>query len=461
MKKKSLILLLIFILTLFVKLQIFANAGSYYFEWENTTIEIPVFDSLDKYLKLPTAKLYYAGNVVNESVGILYGEDETDPDYIYTNKVGTYKLTYRAVASIEETTTVYFNVVDKVKPQISLNSTLQTALNGSINYEKYISITDNYYALKELDILYDDSKVIYSKAGTYELTVIAKDPSGNQSTEKFDVSIIGIFEDPKYEAVTQDFRIAYGKLFIPSKFFKAYDGTGKNITSKIKAVLDTKTIGNNLVSFEVTDDYGNRIEWVQDIEVYDDIEPIILLKKDRIEINIAEVDILDKDYFLEQITSATDNSEVKSIEVSYSSVRKVIGEYDVVYTVYDIAGNKKEKTLVVSVVCDSVPSIITQDIYISVGDNINYYNYFQATDTYDGDITLNAVVDSSNVNTNSEGVYFAYVSVKNSYGKTTQGTITVHVKKSFIKKYYWVFLIPVGVGVVVSYFIVKKRKSVV
>ncbi len=461
MKKKFLIIGIFLIFILVIKINAMANASTYYFVWENTMIEIPVNDSLDKYLKLPRADLYYQGEKVSEEVGILYGEDETDPDYIYTTKVGTYKLTYRAVASIEETTTVYFYVVDKIKPTISLNSTLQTEINGSINYAKYISITDNYYSLNELDILYDDSKVIYSKAGTYELSVVAKDPSGNQAISKFNVSIVGVYKDPTYEALTKDFRIAYGKLFIPSRFFKAYDGTGKNISSKINAYLDTNLIGDCRVSFEVEDDYGNKTQWDQVFEVYDDIEPTIQLVKDRIEINISEVDKLDEDYFLALIKVLSDNSEIKSVEVLYSQVRKVIGEYNVVYKATDIAGNVKEKTLVVSVVCDSVPSIVVQEVYISVGDNINYFNYLKATDTYDGDITLNAVIDSSNVNTNSEGVYFAYVTVKNSFGKTSYATITVHVKKSFLKKYYWVFLIPVGVVAVVSYFIVKKRKSVI
>ncbi len=464
MKKKFFIFIIIFMLFTYFKINTFASTNSYHFVWENTTITIPVFSpDKQKYLDLPKAYLYNGDTKLNEAVGILYGEDETDPDYIDINKVGTYKLTYRACASIEDTVTVNFYVVDTTPPTINLKGELQTTINTTtINYSKYISITDNYYALKDLDVLYDDSAVIYSKVGVYNLKVVVKDPSGNQAIENYEVKIIGSYVDPTYEAITSDFRVAYGKLFIPSKFFKAIDSTGKDISSKIKASLDTTQIGVSYVYFEVTDNYGNTIGWSQDIVVYDDIEPTILLKKDRIEISVAEVDKLDKEYFLEQINIVQDNSKVESIDVSYSNVRKLIGEYNVVYQVKDIAGNIKEKTLVVSVVCDSVPSIeVNGDIYISVGNNINYFNYFKATDTYDGDLTLCANIDSSNVNTNQEGIYFAYVSVKNSYGKTTQATITVHVKKSFIKKYYWVFIIPVGVVAAVVYFILKKRKSVV
>ena len=246
-----------------------------------------------------------------------------------------------------------------------------------------------------------------------------------------------------------------------SNFFQAYDAAGKNISSYIEAELDTTSLGNHKVQFSVTDDYNNTTTWFQNILVYDDILPKLTLNQDRIEINVSTVDSLNKEWFLNIIESCDDNAGIDSIEVEYASIKKAIGEYSVTYTVLDLAGNSFAKTLIVSVVCESIPQIEVNDIYISVGDSVNYYNYFKVIDVYDGDITLNATIDSSNVDTNTEGIYFAYITVKNSYGKTNYASITVHVKKSFIKKYYWIFLIPVGVLSIVGYFIIKKRKIMV
>lgn len=455
-------LLMITIISIFLIFNLNVFAGIIYtIEWENTVVDVPVGAAITDYLGIPQAYLCQNGYRVDKYVGILWGEDDTDPDYIDTKTLGTYYLTYRAVSEIEETTTVSFVVYDGEAPTVNLLSTLRTNVCGSISYEYYFQIYDNYYSYDELTIIYDDSQVNYKKEGEYTLTVIVSDPSINTTTCEATVYVEGLSSNPIYSPQTTDFTIAYGNLFVPSSYFSATDATGKDISSYIEAELDTKSLGNHKVLFSVTDDYSNTTTWYQDIVVYDDIAPKISLTRDRIEIKVSDIDSLNKEYFLALIESTEDNSGIDSIEVEYASVKKSIGEYSVVYTILDLAGNTTTKTLIVSVVCESIPQIEVEDIYVSVGDNINYYNYFTVTDTYDGDITLNATIDSSNVDTSSEGIYFAYITAKNSYGKTNYASITVHVKKSFIEKYYWVFLIPVGLGAIIGYFIIRKRKSMV
>ncbi len=455
------ILMILFAL-LFLMLQVDVFAGIVYtIEWENTIVNVEVGDPITDYLSIPKAYLCQNGYRVDKYVGILWGEDDTDPDYIDTNTIGTYYLTYRAVSEIEETTRVTFVVSDSIPPTINELTSLRTSVGGGINYSNYFQIYDNYYSKDSLTIVYDDSLVDYNKVGEYSLLVIASDPSINTTTYETKVIVEGLSSNPKYEPISKSFQIAYGDLFLASSFFQAYDATGKNISSYIEAELDTTSLGNHKVQFSVTDDYNNTTTWFQNILVYDDILPKLTLNQDRIEINVSTVDSLNKEWFLNIIESCDDNAGIDSIEVEYASIKKAIGEYSVTYTVLDLAGNSFAKTLIVSVVCESIPQIEVNDIYISVGDSVNYYNYFKVIDAYDGDITLNATIDSSNVDTNTEGIYFVYITAKNSYGKTNYASITVHVKKSFIKKYYWIFLIPVGVLSIVGYFIIKKRKIMV
>lgn len=438
-----------------------AAASTYTFEWENTVVYVNALDSISNYLTIPKAYLCVNGERTDDYVGMLWGEDETDPDFIDTSTLGTYYLTYRAVSEIEETATITFVVVDVEAPTINLISDLKTQVGKSINYSNYFQIYDNYYSTDSLTILFDDRNINYNKEGQYTLEIIVTDLSNNVSREEVLVTINALTSNPTYEPKIKEFKIEYGEEFVPSSYYNAYDASGKDISSHIEAELDTTSLGSHRVEFSVVDDYQNVTTWSQMILVYDSEAPTIELIKDRIEINVSVVDTIDKQYFLNLIESYSDNSEIKSIEVEYSNVKKAIGEYSVVYTLKDISDNITTKTLVVVVICDSVPIIEVKDIYISVGGNINYYNYFKAYDTYDGDITLNATIDSSNVDTKNEGIYFAYISVKNSYGKSNYASITVHVKQSFLKKYYWVFLIPVGVGIVIGYFVIKKRKSMV
>ncbi len=459
--KKKLFILIIFLIGLF-SIKVYAyDEYEYSFTWKNTEVYVPVNDSIANYLKLPSATLCRNGLPTNEYVGMLYGEDDTDPDLINTRVLGTYYLTYRAVSTIEETARVSFIVVDNSAPYIEEIVPLKCSVSSSINYDLYFSVSDNYYSYDDLKIVYDDREVNYNTVGEYNFYVVASDPAGNVCRYETTISITKLTAEPKYEPNAKSYEIPYGNLFVPSNFFTAYDASGKNISSNIEAELDTTSLGNHKVLFSVLDEYGNKTVWSQDILVYDDVLPTIKLYKDRIELSVGEIDTIDAAYFLKNVETLEDNSKIKSVDIEYSSIKKSIGEYEVTYKVTDIAGNITTKALAVNVVCNSVPTIEVNDIYIYVNDNINYYSYFKVYDTYDGDITVLAEIDDSNVDVSKEGVYFAYISVKNSYGKTNYATITVHVKKSFISKYYWLFLIPLGIGAVVAFIFIKKRKSLI
>ena len=250
----------------------------------------------------------------------------------------------------------------------------------------------------------------------------------------------------------------------------AYDAFGVDITSKISySEIDTSRIDGTItskilsvqaVSFSVSDSYGNETTWTQTFYICDETAPKIELLKDRIEISIGDIDSLDKSYFKDQIYILEDNSGISSIDIEYSNVKKAIGEYNVVYTIYDYVGNSVTKNLVVSVVCDSTPQIVLKgDIKIKKGSSVNYYRYFTATDKYDGDITNTSTIDDSNVCYNKKGIYFAYITSKNSYGKTSYQTITVRVYEGFFESYYYLLLIPVGIIGVVVFLIIKNKKN--
>ena len=71
-------------------------ATTYYYEWENTIINIPVFSSLEKYQDIPRAHLFVDG--VEVDCDLKYN---IEGDWLYylsnvnTSKVGEYKVWYK------------------------------------------------------------------------------------------------------------------------------------------------------------------------------------------------------------------------------------------------------------------------------------------------------------------------------------------------------------------------------
>ena len=304
-------------------------ASGYEFIWENTSVNVMVGDAIDNYLLIPKAKLYLNGVLKDENPGMLWGEDETDPDYIDTTTLGTYRLTYRAVSDIEEAVTVLFNVVDTISPTITKTSNIVIPANNKIEFNNFFIIKDNYYKEEELTIKYDDSLINYSSPGTYSLVVTAKDGSGNYSTEEFDV-LVKVLSNPTYKIVDSSYKIPYGDVFVVSKYYKGYDAFGNDITSKIKynnldvnkidGTVTSSIISTQIVDFSLTDDYGNTTNWSQTFYICDEIPPEIEFKKDRIEISIGDVDSIDKEYFLDLISEYKDNSGIKKIDITYSNI---------------------------------------------------------------------------------------------------------------------------------------------
>lgn len=463
-------IMFIIILLIFSFIGINASAsGDYYYVWENTNVDVLVGDAIDNYLLIPKATLYYKGAIKDSNPGMLWGEDETDPDFIDTTKLGKYKLTYRAVSDIEEAVSVIFNVVDTIKPVIKQKTSIKIPASIKPDYNEYFSFTDNYYLPKDLIVNYDDANINYKIPGSYKLYVSVEDLSGNYTSGAFDV-LVSVLENPKYKVIDDSFKISYGDKFIVSKYYMAYDAFGVDITSmieyseidtsRIDGTITSKILSAQVVSFLVSDLYGNTTAWAQTFYICDETSPTIELVKDRIEINIGDIDNLDKEYFTNQILELNDNSGISSIDIEYSNVKKAIGEYTVVYTINDYVGNSVTKNLVVSVVCDSIPQIVVKkDIKIKKGSSVNYYNYFTVSDKYDGDITNTADIDDSNVCYSKKGIYFAYITSTNSYGKTSYQTITVRVYEGFFESYYYLILIPVGIIGIVVFFIIKKKKN--
>ena len=117
-----------------------------------------------------------------------------------------------------------------------------------------------------------------------------------------------------------------------------------------------------------------------------------------------------------------DGNITSKIVVDSSAVNLAVpGTYNVKYSVTDLSGNKAEKTVTITVVDNSAPSISgVAGISYVIGDAApDYTAGLTATDNVDGDVTADIVVDSSAVNLTVAGLYTVFFTVTDAAGNTS------------------------------------------
>lgn len=100
-------------------------------------------------------------------------------------KLGKYEVTY-TYKNREYTTTI--QVVDTQKPVFKGLDDLTVSLNTTPDLKAGVEVSDN--SLEDIQYKIDDKNLDTSKEGTYEVTYVAKDSSGNKITVKRKVNVI-------------------------------------------------------------------------------------------------------------------------------------------------------------------------------------------------------------------------------------------------------------------------------
>ena len=100
-------------------------------------------------------------------------------------KLGKYEVTY-TYKNREYTTTI--QVVDTQKPVFKGLDDLKVSLNTTPDLKAGVEVSDN--SLEEIKYKIDDKKIDTSKEGTYEVTYVAKDSSGNKTIAKRKIEVI-------------------------------------------------------------------------------------------------------------------------------------------------------------------------------------------------------------------------------------------------------------------------------
>jgi len=212
-----------------------------------------------------------------------------------------------------------------------------------------------------------------------------------------------------------------------------------NITYNAAGV-DFTTPGVYTLTYSVSDSANNRISISISISVLErlpfiDLTPPVLSGTQDITYTIGD----DQPNFLEGITAidAVDGNVTMYITYDASNVDFLIpGEYMVTYTASDGSGNLISETISVIVIDsqsieDIIPPIIIGALQLNyaIGDEIpDLLEGLTASDTVDGNLTNQIIVDDSLVNYDAVGVYTITYSVSDAAGNTASITINIIVQ---------------------------------
>lgn len=207
----------------------------------------------------------------------------------------------------------------------------------------------------------------------------------------------------------------------------AFDNIEGDITSEIVMSngVDMSQPGVYFVSYDVSDKSGNKAPTaLRKVTVVADLtEPVITLNGTSPLIWSVMVP------FVEPGFSATDNPGNTNVDalvnVSGMVDETVIGDYDLVYTVYDAYGNKAEVTRTVQVRDTTAPMIVSDPV-VEVQVGSTFIDPVTASDNFDKNPSLVKV--SGDVNSNAVGTYTQTYSATDMAGnKSADVTITFEV----------------------------------
>ena len=195
------------------------------------------------------------------------------------------------------------------------------------------------------------------------------------------------------------------------------------------SAVNFTTPGVYTVTISVTDKAGNLGTATFTVTVVaDTVGPVIngtqnyVLEQGSVAPNylqgVTAIDNFDGD-----LTSAI---VVDSSEVDYD----VVGTYEVTYTVIDLQNNQTVKTVFVNITLDSELPVINGATNQTLEQGSTPPNFLQgvtATDNFDGNLTTQIVVDSSEVNYDVVGEYSVYYTVSDTAGNEVEVEITVTI----------------------------------
>lgn len=324
----------------------------------------------------------------------------TDMSQIDLTQVEEYKikLQYRGKEQ-----TVTLKIADTTPPEVTTQN-ITKYIDYQINPEDFIIEKKDE---SEMTVELIETPEI-EEFGNYNVTIKVKDSQGNEIIKTCVLTITWIKPEIEVELGTE--------LTLADIVFDV-DEYGENVSEEDFANVNTLEIGEYIVNAE-----REGIQYQTKIIVQDTTPPVLELT----DITIYDDEtVSDYTEFIKTVSDASGEPTTTLITtIDYS----IVGTQSVVIEAVDVNGNKTEQTAVLTIKKDTDGPVISglRNISVAKYGTIDYYSGVSAYDKKDGYCTV--TVDSSRVNTNVAGTYYATYTATDIKGNTTTESRRVTVE---------------------------------
>lgn len=333
-------------------------------QWVNDVLVIPLFGDVETVKNQPEARLYVDGYWV-VGARVIYERNGVEWTYlstVNTAHVRNYTIKYRAYFpdySLYDVHPITFSVVDLIPPVIvSLDEVRVSVGDKMPDLKQNLIVTDNYYAYKDLTIVFDSSGVNLGRVGNYPLYVRISDPSGNITFGQTIFRVVDLM--PPSITLLKPIIVNVNSSWQWQSFFSVKD----NVDTVLKVDIDDENVmydmlGTYTIRVEVTDRSGNQVIEHMILEVKDLNPPTLQLPTKMPIIGIFED--VNRNLLENYIVSLDDNYTMLSLSdviITHDIDTDIPGTYTVIYRVADESGNVTQKDLRVSVQDITAPIVV-------------------------------------------------------------------------------------------------------
>ncbi|MCD2502336.1 DUF5011 domain-containing protein [Clostridium sp. NSJ-145] len=368
----------------------------------------PTIDATDEViLKVGETFEELKGVTAKDSFNVSLPIDVEDADKVDVQNSGKYTVRY--IARDDAGNVVTKERIVKVYGNPTIDATDEVILKVGETFEplKEVTAKDSFNVNLQINVQ-DADKVDVQNPGKYPVIYTVRDDAGNVVTKE---RVVKVYGTPVIDG-TDEVILKVGGTFDESKGVTAEDSLGEDLTSSIKVTdadkVDVSNPGQYTVTYTVRDAAGNeatenRVVKVYGTPVIDGTDEVILKVGETFE---PLKEVIAKDSFGTSLQINVKNADKVNVQKP--------GQYPVIYTARDAAGNEVTKERIVKVYGDPIIDA-TDEVILKVGETFEPLKEVTAKDSFNVSLSID-VKDADKVDVQNVGQYPVRYTVRDAAG---------------------------------------------